>query len=427
MRLPPEDKGYDVGTLLINSITAEGLDEYYANRSIYLTLTLTNTEIEQDTEVTNEFPPTWLEPRSINDTKNRMEFAVFRRYRTSLKITLRYKGIFGIYHTVGTVEYWLRNIKDCRETEVEIPMFESLPKYFPTLDVTGSDQSFDNELSIPICESPTSFNIKKANLEKELSNLSERATEKLPSIVNSTNAIPPEEFGESSSQKTHNEIQKYNNDLDFTKSNVGKLSQLNGSNDDMSLNNSAADSDVSTSQHSKNKQSVKSFGNTPAANIPEEALLSEVSPKSPQESSTTTTENLANNLDSYKIKGYLKFKVYFRPGLSLAHENDVERSLTGANASILYQNPFCTMEDIEEQQKREREQRRQATNMYKERSIPSGETYESETGMERRINRVHRRRTMRQLQWVKDLVKAKVVSISGRREWEDQEIIEHEV
>ncbi|CAI2171500.1 9864_t:CDS:10 [Funneliformis geosporum] len=443
------EKGYDVGTLLINSITAEGLDDYYANRSVYLTLTLTNTEIEQDTEVTNKFPPTWLEPRSINDTKNRMEFAVFRRYRTSLKITLKCKGIFGIYHTLGTVEYWLRNIKDCRETEVELPIFENLPKYFPNLDITESNQNF-NDYSIPICESPTSLIIKDFDASSSLCNLSlvekevnlEKdlpiTSKELLSTVCSTDAIPSEEFGESS-QKTHNDMQKYAHDLDVTKSNVGKLSiitQFNGSNDNM-LPNNKADSDVSTSKHSKDKQSVESslktteetkiFSKKSVDNTPEESMSSEVPPTIPQESSTTT-ENLTNNLDpSYKRKGYLRFKVYFRPGLSLAHEKEVKRSLTGANASILYQNPFCTMEDIEEQQKREREQRRQATNMYKERSIPSGETYESETGMERRINRVHRRRTMRQLQWVTDLLKAKVVSISGKREWEDQEIIEHEV
>ncbi|CAG8838406.1 24685_t:CDS:1, partial [Racocetra persica] len=54
------------------------------------------------------------------------------------------------------------------------------------------------------------------------------------------------------------------------------------------------------------------------------------------------------------------------------------------------------------------------------------EMYESEIG--RRINRVHRQKSIRQLQWVKDLVRAQVTKkVTGKKGWEEQEIIEQEI
>ncbi|CAJ0759233.1 9524_t:CDS:1, partial [Entrophospora sp. SA101] len=46
---------------------------------------------------------------------------------------------------------------------------------------------------------------------------------------------------------------------------------------------------------------------------------------------------------------------------------------------------------------------------------------------ERRINRVHSRKTMRQLQWFKDLLKAKVVLMAGKRNWEEYDKVEQEL
>ncbi|CAG8478701.1 7264_t:CDS:2 [Acaulospora colombiana] len=95
-----------------------------------------------------------------------------------------------------------------------------------------------------------------------------------------------------------------------------------------------------------------------------------------------------------EVKGHLRLKLYFRPAFSISHEEDVKRGLTGANTRILYQNPFVSIHDDEGNYEVE------------ERKIPCGETYDIEVAGERRINRLYRRRTMRQLQWVKDLVNA---------------------
>ncbi|CAG8498679.1 12851_t:CDS:10, partial [Acaulospora morrowiae] len=137
-----------------------------------------------------------------------------------------------------------------------------------------------------------------------------------------------------------------------------------------------------------------------------------------QASSSYATLQASNN-ENFKVKGqvegYLRLKLYFRPALSISHEEDIKRSLTGVNASVLYQNPFVDVHGDED-----------GNLEVEERCIPSGETYDVEVD-ERRINRLHRRRTMRQLQWVKDLVGTKVTAISGKRDWEDEDIIEHEV
>ncbi|RIA95976.1 hypothetical protein C1645_802663 [Glomus cerebriforme] len=450
MILPPEEKGYDVGTLLVHSIVAEGLDKNYANRSVYLTLTIRNTEIEQETNVSKLFPPRWFEQQSKNDPKNRMEFAVFRRYRTSLIITVKRKGLLGIYHTVGMAEYWLTHIKDCCETDVEVPIFENLPKCFPASDIANeSQESIDfNDIDIPRCESPVSslkmcFSSQQDD-SQATEKISGKVAEKAQSAFGSTGVIPPEEVGESSHIDEKRE-QKDTSELDSPKPNADENNYTLLPNNTSTLENDKNKGPIEFSDQSSPEFSEKSDFNTstPASSplteksvtsISEKATSSEVAPDVPQET-TSVTENISSvpnenpeaNLNSSEIKGFLKFKVYFRPGLSLSHEDEVKRSLTGANASVLYQNPFCTMEDIEEQRKRSRGQGVQNTDMYRERSIPNGENYETETSEERRINRVHRRRTMRQLQWVKDLVKAKVVSMSGKRDWEDQEIIEHEV
>jgi hypothetical protein len=422
-------------------------------RSIYLTLTIRNTEIEQTTKVSNSFPPRWLEQKSSNDGENRMEFAVFRRYRTSLIITVYRKGLLGIYQNSGMAEFLLRNVKDGCETEVQIPIFENLPKCSPP-----SESQPINLDDMPRCESPISDIQDPENTTTQLnedfeslhdSNLitQERMPEKVPekvigkaqSIIGSTDLIPPEEVGESSKNIQSNEKseQKDVSELNSPKSNINdEISIINDNNDTNGTNDT---NDTNNMKDNENKEpdkssdqlplksteissekSVLNTTETPSAsdpstkkqttNVSEKATASEMSHNIPQKSSATT-----ENITSDAPKGFLRFNVCFKPGLSLIHEHDVERSLTGANVKILSQNP---LEDVEKQQKRLREQR-QATDIY-------SENYETDTG-QRRINTVHRRRTMRQLQWVKDLVKAKVISMSGKREWEDEEIIEHEI
>ncbi|CAB4377234.1 unnamed protein product [Rhizophagus irregularis] len=436
MILPPEEKGYDVGTLFIHSIIAKELNNDHANRSVYLTLTIRNTEIEQETNVSNLHPPSWFEQRSKNDTKNRMEFAVFRRYRTSLIITVKRKGLFGIYQTVGMAEYWLTNIKDSCETEVEIPIFEILPKCFPPSDTDDADASqesnnFDN-MNMVRCESPEPCDSSQREDGSQMIGESslitkEKASEKViendHSTVGSTDISQPEEVGESSQsdekigQKDANNTESVsednkNEDLINKSSNKLPLESTEGSSEKSVLNTSTEKIPASNSLTEKSTTSIPASSEG-VTNVPQESSTARenITSDVPKDNSTA-------NSNSNEIKGFLNFKVYFRPGLSLSHEKDVMRSLTGADASILCQNP---LEDTEEQRKVSREYVRRDSDVYRNRSL-YGESYEPE----KRINTIHNRRTMRQIQWVKDLLKAKVISMSGKRDWEDQEIIEHE-
>lgn len=398
---------------------------------MYLTLTIRNTEIEQETSVSNLHPPRWLEQQSKSDTKNRMEFAVFRRYRTSLIITVKRRGLLGIYYTVGVAEFWLTNIKDSFETEVEIPIFETLPKCFPPSEDESQESINFDDIDMVRCESPEPCGSSQQNDDSQMlddSNLitQEKAPEEViendQSTVGSTDdVIQPEEIGESSQSDEKTEQNDANNTESVSEDNKDEGLTNNKSSDQLPLK-------------STENSSEKSVLNTPATEtIPVSNSLTEKSTASisapsdgvtsvPQESSAARenitsnvpNDNSTSNSNSSEIKGFLSFKVYFRPGLSLSHEKDVMRSLTGADASILCQNP---LEDTEEQRKRHA---RRDSDVYRDRSF--GESHEPE----KRINTIHNRRTMRQLQWVKDLLKAKVISMSGKRDWEDQEIIEHE-
>ncbi|RHZ76793.1 hypothetical protein Glove_192g26 [Diversispora epigaea] len=114
-----------------------------------------------------------------------------------------------------------------------------------------------------------------------------------------------------------------------------------------------------------------------------------------------------------ELKGHLRLKVYFQSGLSISHEEVMKHTLTGANESVLYQNPFKNVHEVNDDLDIE------------ERCEPSGETYDIEVSGEKRINEFHRRKTLRQLKWTKDLVGIKLTAMSGRKE--DKEIFEREL
>jgi hypothetical protein len=396
---------------------------FHLDRGVYLTLTIRNTEIEQETGVSNLHPPKWLEQQSKKDTKNRMEFAVFRRYRTSLIITVKRKGLLGIYYTVGMAEYWLTNIKDSCETEVEIPIFETLPKCFPPSDIDDADDSQESDdINIVRCESPEPCDSSQRKDDSQMIDDSithekapEKVTEHEQLTAGSKDVIQPEEVGESS-QSDEKIRQKDANNTESVSEDNKNEKQINKSSDQLPLKStevSSEKSDLNTSTETlaTNKSTTSiSASSEGVTNVQQEssAVRENITSDAPNDNSTT-------NSNSCEIKGFLNFKVYFRPGLSLSHEKDVMRSLTGADASILCQNP---LEDVEEQRKRSRGHVRRDTDVYGERSLFNEP--------EKRINTIHSRRSMRQLQWVKDLLKAKVISMSGKRDWEDQEIIEHE-
>ncbi|CAG8509291.1 6454_t:CDS:10 [Diversispora eburnea] len=297
MKLSPKEKGYEVGTLMIHSIVALGLDMNLANSNIFLTLTLSGAEFKQTTSISNSNPPTWLNEA---DGEKQIRFGVLRRHRTALIIRLKQKKLFGIMYTIGTAILWLRDILDCREAEVEIPIFSGLT------DVkVGGNHSHSDEAS------------------HNLSVLGEGAG---PSEQNA--CAGPEEFEE--------------NDI--------------------------------------------SSGDFP---LPCDFRI------------------------DGELKGHLRLKVYFQSGLSISHEGNIKHTLTGANESVLYQNPFKNLHEINGDLDIE------------ERGEPNGEIYDIEMPGEKRINEFRRRKTLRQMKWAKDLVGTKLTAMSGKRE--DKEIFEREL
>ncbi|CAG8478024.1 20082_t:CDS:10 [Gigaspora margarita] len=354
INLTPEEKGYDVGTLLVHSIVAEDLDSKLACNNMSLTLSLCgSSENEQCTILSHGNPPSWLVTSNCADNQNKLQFGVLRRHRTGLIITLKQRGIFGMTYNVGTANFWLKDIQDCKEIEVKLPIYAKNSENSSILQ--------NQEVQEPI-----------GNLANEISYSKNGNVED-----NQSNA------GEGSSKIiSFNESHEYiSNEPQSKKIIYDEPQQLN------------------TSEESSNI--------TP----------NELS----QQESCHGFSSLSNDTKK-QVRGYLKVKLYFRPGLSTAHEEDIRKSLTGVNANILELNPFQNV-----QIRRDDDE----TDMFdiEERNIPDDtEMYEGEIGSGRRINRVHRRKSMRQLQWVKDLVRAQVTKkMTGKKDWEEQEIIEHEV
>ncbi|CAG8781341.1 12603_t:CDS:10, partial [Cetraspora pellucida] len=348
INLSPEEKGYDVGTLLVHSIVAEDLDPKLTCNNFSLTLSLYGSSKNEQYTITSQGnTPSWLVTSNHAEDQNKLQFGVLRRHRTGLVITLKQRGIFGMTHTVGTATFWLKDIRDCKEVEVKLPIYAKNSENIMLQDQT--DLTNNEEVSRP----------QHVTFKDNLSNAAERLSKEIISneLQQSHEAISNESQNE---EIIYDEPQEFDESSNIT---TNELSQQEGCHN------------FSSSSNDTNK----------------------------------------------KFKGYLKVKLYFRPGLSTAHEEDVRKSLTGVNASVLELNPFQNVHIRRDDNETEMVQ-------IEERSVPDDtEMYESEVGSGRRINRVHRRKSIRQLQWVKDLVRAQVTKkMTGKKDWEEQEIIEHE-
>ncbi|CAG8652388.1 2774_t:CDS:2, partial [Dentiscutata heterogama] len=355
INLSPEEKGYDVGTLLVHSIVAEDLDPKIACDNMSLTLSLCGSlENERYTILSHGNPPSWLVTSNCAD-QNRLQFGVLRRHRTGLIITLKQRGLFGMTYTVGNAIFWLKDIRDCKEVEVKLPIY------------TRSSENNEN-----------SSILQDQAVQDNLTNINETSHSKNGNVEdNQSNAI----------------------------GGPSKKVILNTLNEQEQSHETISNETMSNEPHNKEiiydePQQLYTFDGSSNVSPNELSLLSDT---------------------KKQCKGYLKVKLYFRPGLSTAHEEDIRKSLTGVDANILEINPFQNV-----QVRRDDDE----TEMFdiEERSLPDGtEMYENEMGSGRRINRVHRRKSMRQFQWVKDLVRAQVTrKMTGKKDWEEQEIMEHE-
>ncbi|CAG8800575.1 16765_t:CDS:2, partial [Dentiscutata erythropus] len=363
INLSPEEKGYEVGTLLVHSIVAEDLDPKLACNSMSLTLSLCGSlESERYTILSHGNPPSWLVTSNCAEDQNRLQFGVLRRHRTGLIITLKQRGLFGMTYIVGNAIFWLKDIRDCKEVEVKLPIYTKSSENNENISVLQDQAVQDNLTNINNNISRS----KNGNVEDNQSNAIEGSSKKV--ILNTLNE----------QEQSHETI-----------------------------------SNETTSNEPHNKEIIY--------DEPQQLYKSvESSNVSPNELSQQERCHRFSSLSSdtkKQCKGYLKVKLYFRPGLSTAHEDDIRKSLTGVDANILEINPFQNVEREDDEFDIE------------ERSLPDGtEMYESEMGSGRRINRVHRRKSMRQFQWVKDLVRAQVTrKMTGKKDWEEQEIMEHEV
>ncbi|CAG8472789.1 22469_t:CDS:10, partial [Racocetra persica] len=309
INLSPEEKGYDVGTLLVHSIIAEDLNPNIACNHFSLTLSLCGSlENDQYTITSQGNPPSWLITSNRAD-QNKLQFGVLKRHRTGLVITLKQRGIFGA-HTVGTTTFWLKDMCDCKEFEVKLPIYAK--KSETSLSLRRQDQTVKEQ----------QFMSNQTNNE-EVSRPQHETFED-----NQSNAAegPSKEIISNESQQPH---ETNSDELEIGKIIYDEPQELGTSNE---LNNI-----------------------TP----------NELSQQGHCSSSTNDTNK--------QCKGYLKVKLYFRPGLSTAHEEDIKKSLTGVNASVLELNPFQNIQiRIDDETE---------TFDIEERSVPDNiEMYESEIG-----------------------------------------------
>ncbi|CAG8532084.1 2428_t:CDS:10 [Ambispora gerdemannii] len=123
---------------------------------------------------------------------------------------------------------------------------------------------------------------------------------------------------------------------------------------------------------------------------------------------------------SPKIKGYLQFTIKLLPGLSPLHEKMLRRTLTGASAKVLEHNPAHDIDLIQEITN---------SNCRFDPDLVSERRYISETAVteDRRINQFYESQTIRRIQWINDLVRARLSHLIGRHEWsEDLQVVERE-
>ncbi|CAG8725178.1 1759_t:CDS:2, partial [Racocetra fulgida] len=193
-----------------------------------------------------------------------LQFGVLRRHRTGLVITLKQRGIFGVTHTVGTTTFWLKDMCDCKEFEVKLPIYA-----------------------------------KKSENSLRLQDQTVKEQQSMSNLTNNEEVSRPQ-------HKTFKDNQ----------SNVAEGPSKEIISDELEIGEIIYDE-------------------------PQELGISnELNNITPNELSQQGHCSSSTNDKNKQCKGYLKVKLYFRPGLSTAHEEDIKKSLTGVDASILELNPF---------------------------------------------------------------------------------------
>ena len=108
-----------------------------------------------------------------------------------------------------------------------------------------------------------------------------------------------------------------------------------------------------------------------------------------------------------QVCGRLRFTLHFDPGFASIHECEIERSLTGVEASILKSNLARTIE-------------------HESVSVPEDEEA-FHVGKERRLHKIHQKKYMRQLQFVSDEMMDRLHAVTGQKDWDDyREVVERE-
>nr|CAG8511352.1 11799_t:CDS:10 [Entrophospora candida] len=374
IKLPPEERGYDVGTLFAHSFVAEDL--HTSSRTI----------------------------------------AIFKRYRASLIVKVKRRGIFGMNYTVGVAELRLKNITDCSEQEIEVPIFEGYdPNSILENDfkiISGGNDDLDD------CGNGSEQEgVKKGNSDNDNVGNKSRTTA-------SCNSSAASATGDSSKK-----AKSLSSKVDGFADNANNCDDDND--DQQQHQEEVSNSKIDNNNNSGSHQNYSNNITTPNSPTTTTTTIADNST-----STSATIANASNNSTSavnnhkHKVIGHLKFKVYFKPGLSLAHEEDVKKKLTGADISILFNNsndnnsPSSTVCGDYESFIHNNNNDMMSTRERELRKCGSGGEVGSD---ERRINRVHSHKTMRQLQWFKDLLKAKVVLMTGKRNWEEYDKVEQEL
>ncbi|CAJ0898054.1 9374_t:CDS:10 [Entrophospora sp. SA101] len=429
IKLPPEERGYDVGTLFAHSFVAEDLHASLRTKhNLYLVLSLNQSEIKLTTQVSKRSnPPTWLcnndnnndqstSHSNDNNQQEQFQVAIFKRYRTSLIVKVKRRGIFGMNSTVGVAELRLKNITDCLEQEIEVPIFEGYdPNFILENDfkiISGGNDDLDD------CGNGSEQEgVKKGNSDNDNVGNKSRTTA-------SCNSSAASATGDSSKK-----AKSLSSEVDGFADNANNCDD---DNDDQQqhqeeVSNSKIDNNNNSGSHQNDSNNITTQ-NTPTTTTTTIADNSTSTSATIADASNNSTSAVNNH--KHKVIGHLKFKVYFKPGLSLAHEEDVKKKLTGADISILFNNsndnnsPSSTVCGDYESFIHNNNNDMMSTRERGLRKCGGGGEVGSD---ERRINRVHSRKTMRQLQWFKDLLKAKVVLMAGKRNWEEYDKVEQEL
>ncbi|KAG9289337.1 hypothetical protein G9A89_007898 [Geosiphon pyriformis] len=127
LKLKPQEKGYDVGTLEVKNLIARDLEKYFKGRNYFVNLELNTTPSHpHHTESSTERPPSW---------PNVILFPILERYKTCLIFKVRRRNFLGVSRTAGIAKIWLRGIIDLDEQTIyNLPIYEKIPNKDPQND-----------------------------------------------------------------------------------------------------------------------------------------------------------------------------------------------------------------------------------------------------------------------------------------------------